>query len=53
MLCLRDISFLMSGLRNMYDSVIAERFGKRIAEIRAICGMIKVQFAERLGITRR
>ena len=37
----------------MYESLIAERLGKRIAEMRVNRGMNKVQFARELGITRQ
>ncbi len=33
----------------MYESLIAERLGKRIAEMRVNRGMNKVQFAKQLG----
>jgi len=37
----------------MYESLTAERLGKRIAEMRVNRGMNKVQFAKQLGITRQ
>ena len=44
---------LMLGIRNMYESLIAERLGKRIAEMRVNRGMTKVQFAGKLELPDR